>query len=49
MRAILSTAFGRNPCPNGSRANMGVYGNTPEASRSKAFLDGMMQMLLLTD
>jgi hypothetical protein len=44
-----AAAFGQEPIPNGSRTNMGVYGNTPEASRSKAFLYGMLQLLLLTD
>lgn len=27
-------AFGQEPMPHGSRTNMGVYGNTPEASKS---------------
>lgn len=29
-----ATAFANEPSPNGSRANMGVYGNTAEASKS---------------
>jgi Tol biopolymer transport system component len=29
-----NTAFGLEPSPNGSRVNLGVYGNTTEASRS---------------
>jgi hypothetical protein len=44
-----ASAFDQEPIPNGSRTNMGVYGNTPEASRSQAVLEGTFQMLLLVD
>jgi hypothetical protein len=42
-------AFDQEPFLNRARANMGVYGNTPEASRSKPTLDAMWRMLLLVD
>jgi hypothetical protein len=29
-----AAAFDQEPIPNGHRANMGTYGNTPEASKS---------------
>jgi hypothetical protein len=29
-----AAAYANEPSPNGSRANMGVYGNTAEASKS---------------
>lgn len=40
-------AFDQEPVPNHSRTNMGVYGNTPEASKSRASLEAMSQLLLL--
>ena len=40
-------AFYQEPTPNRSRTNMGVYGNTPEASKSRASLEAMTQVLLL--
>ena len=36
-----AAAFDQEPVPNRSRTNMGVYGNTPEASKSQAALEGM--------
>lgn len=44
-----AAAFDQEPIPNRSRTNMGVYGNTPEASKSQAALEGMFQLLLLVD
>ena len=36
-----AAAFDQEPIPNRSRTNMGVYGNTPEASKSRASLEAM--------
>jgi hypothetical protein len=44
-----AAAFDQEPIPNRSRTNMGVYGNTPEASKSQAALEGVSQVLLLGD
>jgi len=42
-----ASAFDQEPVPNGLRANMGVYGNTPEASKSQIFpLGGALELLL---
>jgi hypothetical protein len=39
-------AFDQEPVPNRSRANMGVYGNTPEASKSQASFEAVLVFLL---
>ena len=44
-----TAAFDQEPIPNRRRTNMGVYGNTPEASKSQAALWGMFQALLLAN
>lgn len=43
-----AAAFDQEPIPNGSRTNMGVYGNTPEASKSHRFpvSEGLLYLLL---
>jgi hypothetical protein len=44
-----AAAFDQEPIPNGARTNMGVYGNTPEASKSQQDLMGAGILLILQD
>ncbi len=40
---LISTDYSNEPSPNGARANIGVYGNTPQASKSQGetiFING---------